>query len=52
MAAKDLGLAVLAVFSAVMLAYKWLSLYDMVDMGVIFFAGLLSFSIVALILRR
>jgi hypothetical protein len=33
------------VFSAIMLTYKWLSLYDRVDLGVIFFAFLLTLAL-------
>jgi len=38
------------VFSAVMLVYKWLSLYDRVDAAVMFFAFLLTLSLGGLLL--
>ncbi|RLI75681.1 hypothetical protein DRO97_02705 [Archaeoglobales archaeon] len=50
MESRDVGLAILMVFSAVMLTYKWLSLYDNVDAAVIFFAFLLTFSLGALLI--
>ena len=51
MEAKDVSFGFLAVFSSVMLVYKWLSIYEKFDIGVIFFAGLLTFSITALLMR-
>jgi|Deesub1362A_J573_1020465.scaffolds.fasta_scaffold00078_25 hypothetical protein len=45
---RELGLSGLMVFSAIMLTYKWLSLYNKVDLGVIFFAFLLTLSLVGL----
>ncbi|RLI79288.1 hypothetical protein DRP05_04275 [Archaeoglobales archaeon] len=47
---RDIGLAILMVFSAVMLTYKWLSLYDNVDVAVIFFAFLLTLSLGGLLI--
>ncbi|AEA48005.1 hypothetical protein [Archaeoglobus veneficus] len=47
---EDIALTAIMVFSAVMLTYKWLSLYDRVDMAVIFFAFLLTLSLGALII--
>jgi hypothetical protein len=48
----DIGFAALAVFSAVMLTYEWLSLYNKVDYTVNFYAGMLVFAMAVLILRR
>jgi len=48
----DIGFAILAVFSAVMLTYEWLSVYNNVDYTVIFYAGMLVFAMVTLILRK
>jgi hypothetical protein len=48
---RNVGLVALMVFSAVMLTYKWLSLYDNVDAGVIFFAFLLTLSLGALLIN-
>ncbi|MBO8182234.1 MAG: hypothetical protein H0Z28_05500 [Archaeoglobus sp.] len=42
---RELGLSALMVFSAVMLTYKWLSLYNKADPGVIFFAFLLTLAL-------
>ncbi len=42
---RELGLSALMVFSAVMLTYKWLSLYNKADLGVIFFAFLLTLAL-------
>ena len=47
----DLGLSALVVFSAVMLVYKWLSIFNRVDYGVLFFTGLLAGAITILIIR-
>ncbi len=47
---EDIALTAIMVFSAVMLTYKWLSLYDNVDAAVIFFAFLLTLSLGALII--
>jgi hypothetical protein len=52
MEAKDVGFGFLAVFSSVMLVYEWLSIYDRVDLGVMFFAGLLTFSISMLLIKN
>lgn len=52
MGAMESGLAALSVFSAVMLTYNWLSLYDNVDYVVIFYAGMLVASLASLILRK
>lgn len=51
MDAKDVAFTILAVFSAVMLVNKWLSLYDNQDISVVFFAALLTFSFSALIIK-
>ncbi len=48
----DIAFAALAVFSAVMLTYKWLSLYGKTEYVINFYAALLTLSIVSLILRR
>ncbi len=48
----DLSLSALSVFSAVMLVYEWLSLYNKVDYGVMFFAGLLVGAISTLIIKN
>ncbi|AGK62059.1 hypothetical protein Asulf_02101 [Archaeoglobus sulfaticallidus PM70-1] len=45
---RDVAISAVMVFSAVMLTYKWLSLYDRVDASVIFFAFLLTLSLGAL----
>jgi hypothetical protein len=45
METREVALSALMVFSAVMLTYKWLSLYDRVDFGVIFFAFLLTLAL-------
>lgn len=50
MEARDIFIVAVMAFSAVMLTYKWLSLYDNVDAGVIFFAFLLTTSLGALII--
>ncbi len=50
MEARDIFIVAVMAFSAVMLTYKWLSLYDNVDAGVIFFAFLLTLSLGALII--
>ncbi len=50
MEARDIFIVAVMAFSAVMLTYKWLSLYDNVDAGVIFFAFLLTISLGALII--
>jgi len=50
MGTRDIVLAALMVFSAIMLTYKWLSLYNRVDSGVIFFAFLLTLSLGGLLL--
>jgi len=47
---EDIALTAIMVFSAVMLTYKWLSLYNNVDAAVIFFAFLLTLSLGALII--
>ncbi len=47
---EDIALTAIMVFSAVMLTYKWLSLYNNVDATVIFFAFLLTLSLGALII--
>ena len=50
MEARDIFIVAVMAFSAIMLTYKWLSLYDNVDAGVIFFAFLLTISLGALII--
>jgi hypothetical protein len=50
MEARDIFIVAVMAFSAIMLTYKWLSLYDNVDAGVIFFAFLLTLSLGALII--
>jgi hypothetical protein len=50
MEARDVGLVALMAFSAVMLTYRWLSLYDNVDWNVIFFSFLLTLSLGALLI--
>lgn len=50
MGTRDIVLAALMVFSAIMLTYKWLSLYNRVDSSVIFFAFLLTLSLGGLLL--
>ncbi|RLI86288.1 MAG: hypothetical protein DRO98_05565 [Archaeoglobales archaeon] len=47
---EDIALTAIMTFSAVMLTYKWLSLYDNVDAAVIFFAFLLTLSLGILII--
>ncbi len=47
---RDIVLAALMVLSAIMLTYKWLSLYDRIDGSVIFFAFLLTLSLGGLLL--
>ncbi|ADB58430.1 hypothetical protein [Archaeoglobus profundus] len=47
----DVSLTALTVFSAVMLVYEWMSLYNNVDYGVMFFAGLLAGTLSALIIK-
>lgn len=46
----SIGLAVLAVFSAVMLTHKWLSMYNMENYTVVFYAGVFVAAITALII--
>ncbi len=48
----DVGLAVIAVFSTMVLVYEWLSIYNRFDIGVIFFAGLLMSALCALLIRN
>lgn len=48
----DVSLSALAVFSAVMLVYEWMSMYDKIDYGVMFFAGLLVGAISILIAKK
>ncbi len=48
----DVSFAALAVFSAVMLTYKWLALYGRTDYVINFYAAMLVASIVMLILRK
>lgn len=50
MDARDIVLSVISVFSAAALVYRWLSLYDRVDMTVIFFATLLIASLTLLLI--
>ncbi len=50
MDARDIVLSVISVFSAAALVYRWLSLYDRVDMAVIFFATLLIASLTLLLI--
>jgi len=50
MDARDVVLSVISVFSAAALVYRWLSLYDRVDMTVIFFATLLIASLTLLLI--
>jgi hypothetical protein len=50
MVTRDIVLAILMVFSAIMLTYKWLSLYNRADATVIFFAFLLTLSLGGLLL--
>jgi hypothetical protein len=50
MDARDVVLALVMIFSASMLVYKWLSLYNRVDTTVIFFATLLVASLALLLL--
>jgi len=47
---KDVCLAVLMVISAVILTYKWLSIYDNVDFVVIFSSFLLTLSLGSLLI--
>ena len=47
---RDVCLAILAVLSAVMLTYKWMSLYNNVDFVVIFSSFLLTLSLVSLLI--
>ncbi|WP_456469422.1 hypothetical protein [Archaeoglobus sp.] len=48
----DASFAAIAVFSAVMLTYRWLSLYGKTDYVINFYAGMLVAAIALLILRR
>jgi len=50
MDARDIVLSVVSVFSAAALVYRWLSLYDRVDLTVIFFATLLIASLTLLLI--
>ncbi len=50
MESRDVVLSVIMVFSAALLVYKWLSLYNRVDGTVIFFATLLVASLALLLL--
>ncbi len=47
---REISFAVLMVFSAVLLTWKWLSLYDNVDAVVVFSAFLLTLSLGLLLL--
>jgi len=47
---RDVCLAIFAVLSAVMLTYKWMSLYNNVDFVVIFSSFLLTLSLVSLLI--
>ncbi|RLI96324.1 MAG: hypothetical protein DRP00_05440, partial [Candidatus Aenigmatarchaeota archaeon] len=47
---RDVLLSAVMVFSASALVYKWLSLYNKVDVGVIFLASLLVLSLALLLL--
>jgi len=48
----SISFAAIAVFSAVMLTYRWLSIYDKSDYVINFYAALLVAAIVALILKK
>lgn len=50
--AWDLSLSIIAVFSAVMLTYRWLSIYGITDLVVNFYAGLLIATLVLLIIKK
>ncbi len=50
MDARDFVLSAVMVFSAAILVYRWLSLYNRVDATVIFFAALLVASLALLLL--
>ena len=49
---SNISFAAIAVFSAVMLTYRWLSLYGKMDYIVNFYAALLVAAIVALIIKK
>lgn len=48
----DISFSAIAVFSSVMLTYRWLSLYDKFDPVINFYSALLTASLVLLILKR
>ncbi len=50
MLARDVVLSVIMIFSAAILVYKWLSLYNKVDGTIIFFASLLVTSLALLLI--
>lgn len=49
---EKISLTMLAVFSAVMLTHRFLSLFDITDYVLLFYSALLTASICVLLIRR
>ncbi|MDI9610098.1 MAG: hypothetical protein QXQ38_04525 [Archaeoglobaceae archaeon] len=49
---EKISISMLAVFSAVMLTHRFLSLFEITDYVMLFYAGLLTASLCILMLRR